>query len=84
MGTLPLVPCPATTTANDEDPDAWPMDNDDDQRVILGDVLRYIPVFNAASPGPPYEARFDLNGDGRITVNDVLLFIPFFNQTCTP
>jgi hypothetical protein len=52
--------------------------------VILDDVLRYVAMFNAVSPGPPYQARFDLNGNGRIDLPDVLAFIPFFNQSCTP
>ncbi len=78
------IPCAATPTPNDEDPDAWPTDNNDDQRTTLADVLAYIPVFNSVAPGPPYKVRFDLNMSSSITLADVLRFIPFFNQSCAP
>lgn len=84
-GTLPLVRCMGTATANDEGPpDAWPFDHDDNQRAALGDVLGYIPVFNSFAPNPPYNPRFDLNASGGITLADVLSYIPVFNLTCTP
>jgi hypothetical protein len=85
MGTLPLVHCAATNTANDEGPpDAWPFDFNDDQRAALADALRYIPVFNTFAPGPPYDQRFDLNADGGIGLGDVLKYIPVINMTCAP
>ncbi|MDO8616759.1 MAG: thrombospondin type 3 repeat-containing protein [Dehalococcoidia bacterium] len=84
MGTDSSRHCAATAPADDEPVDAWPPDLNDDQQATLGDVLRYILVFNTSAPGPPYTARFDLNADGVISLADVLLFIPFFNNTCTP
>ncbi len=63
---------------------AWPVDNNDDHTAGLADVLRYIPVFNTAAPGPPYNKRFDLNADNKAGLSDILMFIPFFNKTCSP
>lgn len=63
---------------------AWPVDQDDDLKAGLSDILAYIPVFGTTGPGLPYRARFDLTGDGVIGLSDVLLYIPFFNITCTP
>ena len=70
--------------ADDEDPDAWPFDLNDDQRASLVDILRFIPVFNAIAPDPPYSPRFDLNTADRIGLGDVLKFVPAFNETCVP
>ena len=84
MGTLPLVACSTTDAAGDEEPDAWPVDNNDDTWSKLDDVLRYIPVFNTLGPLSPAEKRYDLNADDKITLPDVLKFIPFFNQSCAP
>jgi hypothetical protein len=63
---------------------AWPVDNNDDRKVGLADVLSYIPVFNTTGPSPPYSPRFDLNTDNKVGVADILMFIPFYNLTCTP
>ncbi|MCH8920569.1 MAG: thrombospondin type 3 repeat-containing protein [Chloroflexi bacterium] len=85
MGTLPQAACAATNTANDEAlPDAWPYDFNDDQRVAIGDVIRFIPVFNSFSPNAPYDPRYDLNASGGITLADVIMYIPVFNLSCTP
>jgi hypothetical protein len=75
MGTDPNLACGTN---------AWPLDNNDDQKVGLSDVLAYIPIFNTTAPGPPYNPRYDLNADNNIGLPDVLAFIPFFNQACTP
>ncbi|MDO8614607.1 MAG: GDSL-type esterase/lipase family protein [Dehalococcoidia bacterium] len=63
---------------------AWPVDNNDDHKAGLADVLAYIPVYGTTGPGLPYQARYDLNADNQVALADVLMFIPFFNQTCTP
>ena len=65
-------------------PGAWPPDFNDDHLVGLADVAKYSSVFGAHSPGPPYNARFDLNGDGRIGLGDVALFSSFFGKRCSP
>ncbi len=75
VGTLPLDACGVN---------AWPVDNNDDHKAGLSDILAYIPVFNSTAPGPPYSARYDLNADNKIGLSDILMFIPFFNITCTP
>jgi len=74
VGTQPLVACGVN---------AWPVDNDDDHKAGLSDILSYIPRFNATAPGPLYSARYDLNADGKDGLADILMFIPFFNKTCT-
>jgi Bacterial TSP3 repeat/Dockerin type I domain len=63
---------------------AWPPDINNDLKVNLSDVLKYVPVFNSSAPGPPYNVRYDLNGDSKINLSDVLMFVPFFNRSCTP
>ena len=63
---------------------AWPVDNNNDHKVGLADILAYIPVINTTGPNPPYNARFDLNMDNKVGLADTLMFIPFFNVTCTP
>ena len=81
IGTMPATACALNTTPNNEPlPDAWPMDNNDDRKASLADVLAYIPVFGTNVP--PSDARFDINESGKINLADVLSFIPFFGQTC--
>jgi hypothetical protein len=75
MGTDPNVACGTN---------AWPVDNNNDHKVTLADIIAYVPVFNSVAPGPPYNARFDLNADNKIGFIDIIMFRPFFNLTCTP
>ena len=83
LGTDPFYACAATSTPDDESgPDRWPFDFNDDQRASIGDVIRYIAVFNTQDPDPAYDRRFDFTGDGRIAIADVILYIPVFNTTC--
>ncbi len=84
VGTLLFVACPATSAPDDEDPDAWPGDMNDDQRVSMADVMRFIPHMNSKDGDPNYDRRFDLNMDGWITQADSFMLIPFMNKTCTP
>ncbi|MDO8616994.1 MAG: hypothetical protein Q7T33_14895 [Dehalococcoidia bacterium] len=81
MGTDPDDGCAATNAPNNEPlPDAWPVDNNDDRKAGLADILAYIPVYGQnVPPGPP---RYDINEDGKIGLADILVFIPFFNLTC--
>ncbi len=80
MGTDGAQRCAADTTANNEGtPDRWAFDFDDDRKAALGDILKYIPVFN--TNGTP---RWDQNQDGRTDLADILSFIPVFNVSCTP
>jgi len=82
--TSPFSRCAATSTPHNEVLDAVPMDLNDDQRVGLGDVLQYVPVFNIALGNPAYDRRFDMNADGAIGLADVLSAVPVFNTSCTP
>ena len=61
----------------------WPPDFNNDRRASLGDILRLVPIFNSAAPGPPYSPRFDLNTDDRVSLPDALMFIPYINDTCS-
>jgi hypothetical protein len=80
-GTLPNTACMVNATPNNEPtPDAWPVDNNDDRKAGLSDILAYIPVFGAIVPPGP--ARFDINEDGTIGLQDILVFIPFYNLSC--
>ncbi|MDO8617058.1 MAG: thrombospondin type 3 repeat-containing protein [Dehalococcoidia bacterium] len=85
-GTLAQVQCPATTIAHDQNPDPWPVDNNDDRKAALADILAYIPVYGSMPPPPAssYNPRFDINADNKIGLADILKYIPFFNITCTP
>lgn len=86
LGTDALLPCPATSNSNDEEPDAWAVDFDDNQTVNLLDFFQLTPpVFGARPPDPNYSQRKDLNADGAINLLDFLrLTPPVFNASCTP
>jgi glucose/arabinose dehydrogenase/regulation of enolase protein 1 (concanavalin A-like superfamily) len=75
MGTNPNLACGTN---------AWPVDNNDDQKVGLSDILAYISVYLTTAPGPPYNPRYDLNADNTIGLSDILAFMPFYLKTCTP
>ncbi len=83
VGTLSLAACPATAAANDESPDAWPVDFNDDQKVDIFDTLSLKPHFGAVSPDPAYSTRHDLDGDGDVDIFDVVAIKPFFGHVCT-
>ena len=83
LGTNSAAHCAATAAADDEPPpDAWPVDFNNDQRITISDVLKFIVVFNTSPGDPADDIRFDLSGDNKITLQDVLMFIPFFSQGC--
>ncbi len=91
MGTDSTLACARTTTPNDERGPAfgeplspWPMDNNDDRKAGLADVLAYIPVYLTNGPGLPYKARYDLDANNKVGLSDILAFIPFYLTTCTP
>ena len=75
IGTSPSLACGVN---------AWPVDNNDDHKVGLPDILANIPMFNAKAGDGKYNPRYDLNVDNKIGLTDILMFIPFFNRTCTP
>lgn len=86
MGTDHLTACPTTSTANDEDPDAWPPDFDDNQFVNITDVVQVIPPYFGSGEGDPdYSERRDLAPDGFINITDVVKVLPpVFGSSCTP
>ncbi len=81
MGTDPTKPCAADSTKNNENTDHWGFDFTDNGSAQLGDVLKYIPVFNEVADTAA-KRRFDQNQDGFIALADVLKFIPVFNKSC--
>jgi lysophospholipase L1-like esterase len=88
-GTLTNQKCMTTPGTSDEpDPDAWPVDFNDDQLSNGQDILKFNPRFGTVAPGGPgsnqYSVRFDLNGDGIINGQDILRFNNYFGKFCSP
>jgi hypothetical protein len=75
-------------TSDEPDPDAWPVDFNDDQLSNGQDILKFNPRFGTVAPGGPgshqYSVRFDLNGDGIINGQDILRFNSYFGKFCSP
>jgi hypothetical protein len=85
IGTAADIPCHATAASGDEpDPDFWPLDFNDDQRVTTVDVGRYVSVLGAVGPDTPYEVRYDVSTDNRINTVDVGRFVSFLGKMCAP
>jgi hypothetical protein len=87
LGTIPERRCASTSTLNDEpDPDAWPVDFNDNRIVNGQDVAKFQPAYNHTVAGGPYGglpgARFDFSGNGIINGQDIAKFAPFYNKTC--
>jgi len=82
IGTDPEDDCADTPAANDEDPDAWPPDFNDDQRVNLADLLPLRDHWNCQVSMACYDPRFDLNTDGRINLGDITILRAYFNTIC--
>ena len=90
IGTDPLRPCAATTTANDEAVDAMPADLNNDRSVNVTDrtkMVLQIKAYNANNV-TGYNKRYDLNADGAINVTDRTIIALYIKQTgglpCTP
>jgi uncharacterized protein YkwD len=79
LGTNMTAPCPATATAGDEWPQAWPPDFNDDRTIDLTDVLAYKPYVGTGT----YTARHDLNMTGAVDILDLLQLKGYFGDTCT-
>ena len=87
IGTDPTVACPATTTANDENPDAWGPDFDDTKSVNGFDIFPFALHFGSTTTSTPagklpYDARYDLNADSATNGQDLFILTLYFNQTC--
>ena len=92
MGTLPLVACAATSTINDEDPDALGPDWDDSQDVDGSDVFLFAQRFSTQlGVTPPvgklvYIQRFDIYPTGaslnKIDGSDVFVLATYFGDSC--
>ena len=85
IGTDPVRWCAVTSQPNNElQPDAWPLDFNDDQKANTIDIGFFVPVLNSMAPGPPYHVRFDFTMDGKINTIDVGKFVPALNKKCLP
>ncbi len=83
-----LVACPATATANDEDPDAWPPDFNDTRYVDAYDVFLLAQRFGSTTTSTPsgklpHDPRYDLNADGAIDGLDVFRLGQVFSTSCS-
>lgn len=84
VGTDAQQPCNQTTTADDEEPDAWPPDFNDDTQVNILDVVRLRGVYGTDSGSEGYDQRFDLDANGNIGVTDTVRLRPVYNAACEP
>ncbi len=92
LGTLPLVACPATSTPDDEDPDALGPDFDDSQDVDGSDIFLFAQRFGTESGVPPpvgklpYIQRFDVYPTdaslNKIDGSDVFVLATYFGKSC--
>jgi hypothetical protein len=84
IGTNPLAACNQTTSANDEDPDAWPPDFNDDTAINILDVVALRTVYGKTSGQQGYNRRYDLDANGAIGITDVAAIRPVYDKQCTP
>ncbi|MFQ5812220.1 MAG: dockerin type I domain-containing protein [Anaerolineae bacterium] len=84
MGTDPLRGCNETTSANDEEIDAWPPDFNDDRKVDQADVDLLHGVFGSTTGSSAYSPRFDLTSDGKINILDSLRLRAVYGSACEP
>ncbi len=71
LGTDPMLHCAATSTRDDEEIDAWPLDADDDRDADIGDIIF---LFQGRLLNPQnYDARADFNADGDIDLMDLII-----------
>jgi glucose/arabinose dehydrogenase len=86
IGTNPNQQC-AATLAQDDEPDAWPVDFNDNRVVNGQDVARFQPAYNKPVSAGPFGGvpgqRFDFNANGLINGQDVARFSPFYNKGCS-
>jgi hypothetical protein len=84
MGTNPTVVCAATSAPNNEpEPDAWPVDMNDDQRATSIDVGQFVGRIGGDIGETHYRARLDINADGHVTTVDVGTYVLWLGDNCT-
>jgi hypothetical protein len=81
-GTDAGLGCPVDETANNETPDAWPLDTNDDQRANTLDLVAFLPALNSQQGYPGYAVRVDLNIDGRVNTLDTVPYVNNLNTSC--
>ncbi len=92
IGTLPTVACAATSTIDDEDPDALGPDWDDDQDVDGSDLFLFAERFGSEMGLPPpigkkaYLQRFDIYPTqaslNKIDGSDLFVLASYFGDSC--
>jgi uncharacterized protein YkwD len=85
MGTDPNKKCATSQGQNNEpEPDAWPLDFDDNKRANTIDAGRYTlaGVLNSVRGDSKYRPRFDLNQDDKVDLADINILRASINTTC--
>ena len=80
IGTNPARACAASSAAEDESPDPYPLDFNDDGSVTGFDLSQIAAVIGQAVPPAP--ARRDLNVDGAVTGADLSLVAARIGTAC--
>lgn len=87
IGTDAALACSATSAQNDE-PDAWPPDFNDNQIVNGQDLGRFAPAYGHLTEDGPFGPqmlpgeRFDLTGNGIINGQDIGKFSAYYGKSC--
>jgi hypothetical protein len=82
LGTNSLRACAATSDANDEAMDPYPLDTNDDGFTDITDIVSITGRFGEAQT--PSNVRYELNLDGFIDISDIVLMTGRFGQACVP
>jgi hypothetical protein len=90
VGTNPAQKCAATSAVNDEpEPDAWPVDFNDNQIVNGQDLGKFAVAYSRAVGDGPFGnppvpgTRFDFSGNGVINGQDIGKYAVFYNKSCS-
>jgi CSLREA domain-containing protein len=88
IGTVPGQHCALTAAQNDEpDPDAWPVDFNDNRLANGQDVGKFGPAYNKPVSAGPFGGipgvRFDFTGNSIINGQDIGKYNAFYNKACT-
>jgi hypothetical protein len=83
LGTGAAAHCASSpATADEPDPDAWPLDFDDDQVATTLDLGVYASRLNTTTADQEYLVRADLSLDGAINTLDLGPYASSLNMTC--
>ena len=83
MGTNKNSRCSATSTAFDENPDAWAPDLDDDQDIDANDYNMIVAKYTTKVGDPGWDPRYDVIKNGVVEVNDVVYVYSRAGKNCS-